>query len=318
MANVIVYNYVSRDAQVHLEEFRSEFQAAFMMDTTEQWARETGLTIQTTNLKVTLPIPLSAAGYVERKGDIIYRRLAERSFSFTPRVWQDGFAEFAEIIEAPDFLGFAVEPANMAAAAAQLPNELVSAAIEANPTQASFDNVTFFNTAHPYNLLDTATGTYSNDITGAGTDLTAANIGIARQNFRKINGPNGKPLGVRFKGIIIPPALEEQAARLAQQDTIIQVLGSGFGSVDNVRTKGLKYWVSDQLTNDIKWYPVGEKIGMYPYVTTDRGAPEMLILGKGNSALYETQGKVGAQSKLQVDSALAFPQLMQRWAGTGP
>lgn len=317
MANVIQYNYVSRDAQVQLEEFRADFQGAFIQDDSEQWARELGLEIQTTALKVTLPVPISAAGYVERKGDRVYRRLSERHFSFSPRIWQDGFSEFAEIVEAPDFLGFQQEPANMAAAAGQLINELVSAQLEANPTLTEWDNLTYFNDAHPCHVVrGTSSGTFDNDITGAGTDLTPLNIGIARQNFRKIKGPNKKPAGIRFWGVLIPPALEEQALRIRQQDTIVQAVGTSFGSVTNIY-KGLNYRVSDQLTNDLKWYGIGIKRGMYPWAVINRGAPESQVLDK-NSAMYEREEKIGFHSKLQADAALCFPQLMQRWAGTAP
>lgn len=318
-ANVIQYNYVSRDAQVALEEFRADFQGAFIQDDSEQWARELGLEIQTNALKVTLPVPISAAGYVERKGDRIYRRLSEKSFSFSPRIWHDGFAEFAEIVEAPDFLGFQQEPANMAAAAAQLINELVSAQLELNPTLTGWDNLTFFHDTHPNHVVRGASsGTFDNDITGAGTDLTAINIGKARQSFRKIKGPNGKPAGIRFWGILIPGAQEEQARRLQQQSTIIQAGASSsqFGPVENIY-KGLNYRVSDQLTDDNKWYAIGIKRGMYPWSVVNRGAPESQVLDK-NSALFETQSKVGFQSTLQAEAALCFPQLMQRWAGTAP
>lgn len=316
MANVLQYNYVSRDAQVALEEFRAEFMTAFMMDTGEQWAREVGLEIQTQNLKVTLPVPLSAPGYIERKGDRVYRRLSERSFSFTPRIWQDGFKEHIEIVEAPEFIGFQAEPANMAAAATQLINELVSAQLEANPTLV-WDGLTVFNASHPYHLLDSSVGTFSNDITGAGTTLTIANIQKARQNFRSIKGPNGKPLGVRFAGILVPPALEEQARQIAQSPVLAQAginQSSVFGAVPNIYT-GLRYWVSDQLTSSSVWYAIGQKTGMYPWAVVNRGAPESFVLGK-TSALFEREDMVGFYSKLQADAALCFPQLLQRFAGT--
>lgn len=311
MANVIQYNYVSRDAQTQLEEFRSDFQGAFMQDAGEQWARDLALTIATTALKVTLPVPISAAGYVERKGDRIYRSLSAKSFSFSPRIWQDGFAEFAEIVEAPDFLGFQQEPANMAVAAAQLMNELVSLTLEANAV-STWDGKALFANDHPVHVLDASKGTYDNDITGAGTNLTAANIGVARANFRKIKGPNKKPLGVRFLGVLIPGALEETARQISEADLIV----IGGGAVNNIY-KGLKYWVSDQLTNDIKWYPVGVKQGMYPWALIDRGAPESLVLGK-DSALFERESKIGFSSTLQAEAAMAFPQLLQRFAGTAP
>jgi phage major head subunit gpT-like protein len=326
---ILQYNYVSRDAQVALEEFKQDFMSAYMVDSAEQWAEELGLTIQTDVLKVTLPIPTSAAGYVERKGDRRFRKLSEKHFTFSPRIWQDGFHEFANIVEAPDFIGFQQEPAVMAAAAAQLRNELISAQLEANPTMTGFDDLAFFiasATKHPYNLLDSSVGGFYNSFTGA-TLLTPENIGLARQRFRQIKGPNGKPLGVKFKGVLIPPALEETMKRIAQQDLVpwagvASMTGSqgqssgstAFGSVNNIY-KGTQYWVSDQLTSDIVWYAIGEKPGMYPWSVLNKGAPEVLVLDK-TSAMYERESKIGMAAELQTSGNLCFPHLMQKYAGT--
>jgi hypothetical protein len=328
---VIVYNYVSRDAQVALEEFRQDFNAAYMVDDAEQWAEEVGLVIKTDALKVTLPIPISAAGYTRRKGDRKFRKLSERHFTFSPEVWQDGFSEFANIVEAPDFIGFQQEPAVMAAAASQLRNELISAQLELNPTLIDFDNLPFFVSQtgslsgpakHPYNLVDAGIGGFYNAFQGSGTDLNPVNIGKARQNFRKIKGPNGKPLGAKMLGVLIPAAQEETMRRISQQGTTPMAGvssatvagGQPFGAVDNIYL-GTKYWVSDQLTDDNAWYPIGIKPGMYAWSVINKGVPETLVLDK-TSALYEKESKVGLASELQTSGSLCFPHLMQRWDGT--
>jgi phage major head subunit gpT-like protein len=316
MANVIIHNYVSADAKRALEQFRADFRAAFMQDTAEQWARDLGVTIKTDALKVTLPVPISAAGYIERKGDRVFRRLAEKSFSFSARMWQDGFAEFAEIVEAPDFIGFGAEPQAMAAAASQLMNEIIAAKLIANAVQ-DFDGKAYFATDHPINVASPSAAAgkvFSNLITGTGTNLTAANVGVARKNFRNIKGPNGKPLGVRLKGIAVPPALEETARQISLSGLIV----NGNAAVDNIE-RGLRYWVVDQLgaDSDIKWYPIGEKTGMYPWALVDRGGPKTLVLDK-TSAMYEREGKIGLASELEAEGSLCFPQLVQSWAGTAP
>lgn len=318
----LVYNYVSRDAKVALEEFKTDFDAAYQMSPADQWATEIGFPIQTNMLRVTLPVPLSAAGYIEMTGDREFRRLSERHFSFQPKLWQDGFSEYAYIVEAPDFIGFQKEPQNMATAATNIANELVSALLESNPVVKdlegnAWDGVTFFNSAHPANLLDSTVTAFSNDFTGSGTLLSIKNIQKARQNFRKIKGPNGKPLGVRMAGVLVPAVLEEQAMVLANQSIIAQALvdsSTTFGAVDNIYKGKFKVWVSDQLTSDLQWYPVGEKVGMYPWAIIDRGTPESHVLDK-TSALFERESKVGFFSELQREAGLCFPQLVQRFAG---
>jgi hypothetical protein len=327
----IVYQQVTRDAQVALEEFKTDFLNAYQFDDGEQWAQELGLTIQTSALKVTLPVPISAAGYTKDLGDFTYRRLSEKHFSFVPEIWKDGFAEFAHVVEAPDFLGWQQEPRNMAAAAANLHQQLISNQLEsssfAGPTLSEFDGLTFFHASHPYHLNDSSVGMFANQFTGAGTDLTPLNVGKARQRFRQILGPNGYPLGIRLKGILVPAGLEETMKRIANQDLVpwasvtgqsgSQGQSSGslaFGAVNNIY-KGTQYWVSDHLANQSKWYAIGEKVGMYPWAVVGRGTPETLMLDK-QSALYEREGKIGMRSQLQTLGALCFPHLIQQYDGT--
>lgn len=328
MADVIVYNYVSRDAQVALEEFKQDFMSAFMFNSAEQWAEEIGLTIQTDNLKVTLPIPLSAAKYIQRVGDRVYRRLSEKSFTFSPAVWTDGFAENAEVVEAPEFIGWQQEPANMAAAAATLRNRLVANQIESNSFAgpvSTLDALNFFissGTKHPYNPLDPSLGGFFNAFTGSGTDLNPLTIGLARQRFAQILAPNGlDPLGVEFEGVLIPAALEEVAKRIAQQDTVPwggvssqTSVSIPFGAVNNIY-KGLKYWVGRHLTDPAKWYAVGKKPGMYPWAVINKGTPQFYPQDK-TSALFATTGQIGAFAELQTTGGMCFHHCLQQYAGT--
>src|SRR5690242_17338968 len=111
---------VSQDAQRALEEFSQEFSAALVQGAVEQWAKTLGLSRTSKALKTTYPVPVSAAGYSEFKGDMKYRSLFEKSLELKPKTWQDGVAELASIIEAPDFTGWNDQPAAMAAASQSL------------------------------------------------------------------------------------------------------------------------------------------------------------------------------------------------------
>jgi phage major head subunit gpT-like protein len=310
------YNLISTDAQRALEEFSQDFSAALSQSGVEQWAKENGLYRASRALKTTFPVPVSAAGYSEFKGDIKYRGLFEKSLELTPKTWQDGVAELASVIEAPDFVGWTSEPAALAAAAASLANEIIATALEANAT--CWDGKAFFAGDHPYNVFKASVGTYDNDVTGAGTNLTAANLSIAKTNFRDIKGPNGKPLGLRMTHLLVPAALEETAKDLLEQDMVIQAIGSTFAAVDNRHKGTVKLLVSDELTNDSKFYPLAlNKPGMFPWIVQDEGAPEEIRQDK-NDQLYKTTLKVGVAYILRGNGVLALPQCVQRWAGTAP
>ncbi len=308
------FNLVSVDAQRALEEFAQDFAAALTQPGVENWAQANGLSRTSRALKTTLPIPVSAAGYSEFKGDLKYRDLFEKSISLVPKTWQDGVSALASVIEAPDFIGWTTEPAAMAAAAASLPNEIIAGLLEANGT--CWDGKAFFADDHPFNIFDVAKGTYDNDITGTGTNVTVANLKLAKEYFRAIKAPNGKPLGMRMTHVISPPAQEETWKDILEQDMLIQAVGDSFGAVDNRHKGTVKLIVSDELTDDNKWYPLAlNKPGMFPWMVQDEGSPEEIRSDK-TSALYQTALKIGVAYILRGNGALVLPQCIQRWAGT--
>lgn len=309
----VEFNLVSQDAQRALEEFSQEFTAALTQTGVEQWAKQNGLYRQSSSLKTTYPVPVSAAGYNEFKGDMKYRALFEKSLSLVPKTWQDGVAELASVIEAPDFTGWNEQPAAMAAAADSLANEIVATLLEANGT--CWDGKAFFADDHPVNVFDSSKGSFDNDVAGGGTKAKIDNLVIAMQNFRDIKAPNGKPLGLRMTHVLVPPAQEGTWKNILEQDMIIQAVGSAFGAVTN-RFKGtIKLIVSDELTDDSQWYPLAlNKPGMFPWIVQDQGAPEEILSDK-TSALYQQTLKVGIAYVTRGNGALALPHCVQRWAG---
>lgn len=308
---------VSLDAQRALEEFAQDFALALQQAPVDTWAQTYGAYRKLANpMKVTFPVPVSAAGYAELKGDLKYRDLFEKSLSFTPKTWQDGVSALASVIEAPDFIGWTTEPAAMAAAAASLPNEIIAGLLEANPT--CWDEKSYFASDHPNNVFDPSAGTYDNDVTGAGTDVTAANLALAMQHFDEMVGPNGKPLGLRMTHVFHPPSQRDAWKKLLEQDLLIQTIGDSFGAVNNIYKGAIKPVCCYELTDASQWYPAAlNKPGMFPWALVDQGAPEELRHDK-TSHLYKTTLKVGIAYVLRANGSLALPQCMQRWAGTAP
>jgi len=310
------YDLVSRDAQELLQEFSDDFALALVEANVEEWAKQNGLYRSTKALKTTFPIPISAAGYHEFKGEIKYRALLEKSLEMKPKTWQDGYAELARVVEAPDFIGWNAEPAAMAVEAKRLTNEIIAAALEANAVHP-YDDVAFFSGSHPYNVFKLSLGTFDNDHAGA---PTIANLKTAKANFRAIKKANGKPLGLRMTHVLIAAAQEEEWKDLLELDMILQSNedDSAITTLPNRHKGTVKMIVSDELTNDDKWYPLAlNKPGMYPWVVQDQGAPEEILSDK-TSHLYKTTLKIGAAYILEANGALALPHCIQRWDGVDP
>ena len=311
------FNLISRDAQRALEEFAQDFTAALTQGPVDQWSKTHGIYKSVgPAVKLTFPVPVSAAGYKELEGDLKYRDLFQKSLSFTPKTWQDGVSALASVIEAPDFIGWTAEPAAMAAAAMSLPNEIIAGLLEDNPT--GWDEKAFFAGDHPVNVFDDSKGTFDNDVTGAGTDPTTENLALAMQHFDNMKAANGKPMGLRMTHVFHPPSQRDKWKKILEQDLLIQTIGDSFGAVDNIYKGVVTPVCCYELSDTSKWYAAAlNKPGLVPWVLADSGAPEEIRHDK-DSHLYKTSLKVGLAYVLRGNGALALPHCMARWAGTAP
>jgi phage major head subunit gpT-like protein len=319
------FNLVSRDAQQALTEFSSDFDAALAVADAEPWAQRFGLYNPSRAIQTTYPIPISAAGYVERKGDDKMRALFEKSLSMKPKEWVDGVKAKASIVEAPDFIGWAGEPARIAREAARQPNTLVAAMLEANPLLDLYrhehpggsvaSTIELFADTHPVNIFDASFSTFSNDsITG--TEIDADLIKSIKLKFRNRLGPNGKKMGLRLTHLLVPAAREEEARDFFESDNLILAVQEGGANVGGVPTnnrhKGtVELVVCDEFTNDDLLYAVDGTKGVYPWIIQHGGSPEEIRYDK-TDAMYKDTGDVGVKYVLLMAAAAALPHGIER------
>lgn len=317
------YNLVSGDAQRALEEFSTAFDQAFTApDAETQWAQQFGLYNQSRAIRTTYPIPVSAAGYVERKGDDKMRSLYTRSMSLFPKQWVDGVAEDAMIIEAPDFIGWGDEPARIAVEARRQPNRLVAAMLEANPNLDFYRDDTlktdlgiplFSAASHPVNIFDTSLGAFGNITTG----FSAINSDLFKSvmtKFRARKAANGKPLGLRVTDLIVPGALEQQARDFLESDLMRYAIlagGSNTQETSNNRFKNVvNLVVADELTDVDSIYFISSA-GPKPWIVQHGGTPEEIRYDK-TDAMYKDTNKVGVKYVLEINVGAALPHAIER------
>jgi hypothetical protein len=321
---------VSNDASRALEEFSDEFRSALALGPVNQWATENGLARTSDALKSSWPIPVSAAGYHEFKGDMKYRSLYERSLSMTIKLWQDGVEEFAHVIEAPDFVDWSGEPARMAAEWQRQPNVLVAAMLAesalAGPlldfyTDKDTNTAStrrLFASDHPFNVFNVGLGTFDNTASVAASAISDGSAwDTLTAQFRAILGPNGKPLGLSFTGgyCIVPATRENLFKNALEFDTLIRGV-AGTGAVNsgtrvaavtqNNRYKGtFGYTIADELDDQDHFYALcAPKSGMVPWVI-QTGTPEEFIHDKSSDKYkstlklyYSVVGKMAAAAAL--------------------
>jgi len=337
-----IYHMVPRDVQIALTEFSSDFDAAFALGDVEQWAGMVGRLVTSDVLRTVFPLPLGAAGYKLRNGDDKMRRLYERSMAMSIVEWVDGVKEKAKIVEtAGDWIGWDSAPADMAAEAVRHPNVLVADMLAQNP-YLDFYRVerpggstasarALFASDHPFNVLDSSYGTFDNDWSDGDTvqgetvpsEINATLVKQCRKHFRSINGPNGRPLGLRFAGFLITARHEEAAADAFKRDALLEALATG-GTTDYVggatpnRFFNTPYIVGDELTGDLPSGATGDVDTIYAYGTKQGGTtPPPWVVQRGttteeirydkDSDYYKDTGFVGVKEVLSMAAAGALP-----------
>jgi hypothetical protein len=328
------YDLVSGDAQRALEVFATEFNAAIeSVDPASEWSRQFGLVNTSRNIRTTYPIPISAAGYVERKGDDPMRSLYHRSISMKPKTWTDGVAELAEILEAPDFIGWAGEPARIAREARRHSNTLVAQMLHANPNLGFYKDETLgtdlgiplFSASHKVNIFDDSASTFSNVVVGNGTDFVGTSINGAMmtavfKRMRAVKSANGQPMRLSPTHMIVHPDHEQDAKDFLESD--LQRLaflsgGSNTNELSNNRWKGaIDLVVADELAgvsgvDADKVYFVDARAGAKPWIVQDGGDIEQITHDK-NDSLYKSTGKVGVRYVMSLAVAAALPHAIIR------
>jgi phage major head subunit gpT-like protein len=308
------YDQVGRSAQIALTDFLDEFTAELTQAPIENWAETLGKVRISDSLATRIPVPLSTAGFEEFRGQPRYRKLFEKSHEVIKRHWQDGVAELATIVEAPEFFGWDDEPKRMALAWQSLACDLVVDLITTNPL--IYDGQNWLDTDHPINGLDASGGVFANTFTGGGTAFSLANFKLAKERFTQMKAPNGRSLGLRMTDLVVCSALEEDAKDILENDMLIETVGTSFGAVDNRHRGTVRLHVAPEFSSSTVWVPLALNKVMRPWAIMKKGSggPDIMILDR-TSALYEKERKVGASADGMMGVGPLFPHCIQRYVG---
>jgi hypothetical protein len=336
------YDLVSRDAARALTDYSSEFDAALeSVDPASEWAKQFAFYNSSRAIRTVYPIPVSAAKYVERKGDDAMRSLNHRSIAMSPKTWVDGIHEFARVLEAPDFIGWQGEPARIAREAKRHANNLVAGILQANPNLGFYrdlelgtgSNIPLFSASHKVNIFDDALGTFTNLVNGGGADFAGAVISTGMMSavftqMRSRKGPNGQPMQIKPTHMIVHPQYEQAAKDFLESDLMrydfLKTPGGGAGDnhqqTSNNRYKNIvQLVVADELAvqqgaaavdADLIYF-VDATSGAKPWIVQDGGNVETVEFDK-NSDYYKRTGKVGFTHVLELAAAAALPHAITR------
>jgi hypothetical protein len=316
---------LSGDAQRALEQFSSDFDAAFVAAEAEQWARGLALVHSSNAIKTTFPIPISAAGYQKFAGDPKFRSLYTRSITVEPDEWQDGVEEQLRIVQAPDFIGWAGEPARIAVEGRRHANRLVAEVLEGTANLSLYRDrktgsdlgIPLFSASHPVNIFDDTYGVFDNAHDATAIDAAMFKAAFAR--FRQKKAANGKPMGLRLDTMYVPPELEQPAKDFLESDMLrlaILAGGSNTNELSNNRFKNaVQLVVCDEFTSATKVYLLASN-GPKPIILQDGGTPKQSIFGEGSEHCMKT-GRVAISYLLEMAAAAALPHSIEQITITG-
>ena len=339
------YLQVSRDAAQALTEFSDEFRSAFTLaDDFPVWAEALGYARNSSALKSTFPIPVDAAGYKPFKGNMKYRSLYARSLSMITTPWQDGVEALSQQIEAPDFMGWAEAPGNMAREWRRLSNLIVADMLAESSLDGPLldfytdrDSKTastrrLFAADHPCNVFKSSAGSFDNRM-----DTTIAEIRngtffkAISQYFRTLKGANGRALGLRMGGgeFLLPVEFEELFKEVLESDDLVRAVSStgGLDATSNVVAaiprnniyKGtFGRMVGEELADQEHFYAIaaGGDPANVPWVLMNEAAPEEIVFDK-TSERWKDTGMVSIGYRGNKNSAACLPHRIVRVHVTG-
>jgi phage major head subunit gpT-like protein len=325
---------LSFDSQRALEQFSSAFQSAFeAVDADSEWARAFGLYEGSDQLLLTYPMSISAAGYVERKGDDAARDMYARSISITPIEWTDGIKVQKRRLEQNDFAvqAWTGEAAQMAVEARRHANMLCARMLHANAniqlykdsTLGTDAGIALFSSSHQVNIFDSSKGTFKNVLLGGGTDFAGnafdQNLveAVLKHGRTGIKSANGMPKPVRYTDVIVHPAWEQRAKQFLESDLMRAVhLEGGVGtqkntqlSSNNIYKKFINLVVADELAqvsgvDEDKLYFVDRNSRAKPWIVQAGSQDEVMFGPDSEYCKHTGLIKVNVNMLMAVTAAL--------------
>ncbi|QOX79799.1 Mu-like prophage major head subunit gpT family protein [Trichlorobacter lovleyi] len=213
-----------------------------------------------------------------------------------------------------DQLGIYAPQAEMAGfSAKQLPDEIVSDLENGVFTQKCYDGQYMCDTDHPVTDKDGNVQSVSNKGTvalSAATQAAAiASLGSARTAMQKFTDDEGRPLNITPNVLLVPPALQDVANILANNDKLDDGKPNPF--------KGTIVVDCDpRLTSDTAWFLLDTTKPVRPFIYQERKKPVFVqqIDPQADDVFMRKKFKFGAEAR--VAGGYGFWQLIYGSTGT--
>jgi phage major head subunit gpT-like protein len=247
-------------------------------------------------------------------GDKVIKSLAAFNYTITNDDWEATIAVDRNDIE-DDQLGIYKPQAEMAGfSAKQLPDEIVSALWTGGFTNLCYDGQYFFDTEHPVGNEENRIVNTSNKgvvvLSAASQALAIASLGAARTALRKMKNDEGQSLNVIPDTLRVPPALENVALVLANNDRLDDGKANPFKGTFVVE-------VDPRLATDTEWYLYDSSKPVKPMIYQERKAPVFVQMTDPQNPEVFLQKKYHFGAEARAAGGYGFWQLAYGSTGLG-
>lgn len=193
--------------------------------------------------------------------------------------------------------------------AKQLPDEIVGDLVNGVFTLTCFDGQYMCDTDH-----QVAGASVSNKgvvVLSISTLAAAqASFGVARTAMRKFKDEDGRPLSVRPNILMVPPALEDTANTLANNERLEDGKQNPYKGTFSVV-------VNDWLTSDTAWFLIDATKPVKPFIYQERKAPVFVSQTDMNADNVFMQKKYLFGAEARAAGGYGFWQMIWGSTGTG-
>lgn len=224
-------------------------------------------------------------------GDKSVKSLAGFGYTLVNDDWEATVEVDRNDIE-DDQLGIYAPQAQMAGfSAKQLPDEIVADLVNGVFTNLCFDGQYMCDTDHA--VAGASVSNKGTKALNASTQAAAiASLGVGRTAMKKFKDDDGRPLNITPNILLVPPALEDIANILANNDKLDDGKPNPYKGTIKVVTDA-------RLTSDTAWFLLDTTKPVRPFIYQERKKPEFVqqIDPQADDVFMRKKFKFGAEAR---------------------
>jgi len=198
-------------------------------------------------------------------GEKQVKALAGASYTIVNDDWEATVEVDRNDIEDDNLGIYRIDAASVGESARQLPDEIVFDLVNNGFTNKCYDGKPFFSAIHKVGKT-TVSNLGSTPLSAATLADAQASYGAARAAMREFKDEEGRPLGIRPNILLVPPALEDTANALMNNDRLEDGKPNPYKGTAEVV-------VGDWLTSDTAWFLLDTTRPVKPFIYQERKAP---------------------------------------------